>query len=65
MLYFQSEPYENPDDFGTAIGQVLKTVENYDFERYGYRSAHHIAQTFNLGAESKIEARIAVPEIKK
>lgn len=64
MLYFQSEPYEDPDDFGKAIGQVLKAAENYDFERYGYRSADEIAPTFNLGAEPKTGARIAVPVIK-
>ena len=65
MLYFQSEPYENPDDFGTVIGQVLKAVKNYDFERYGYRLANHIAPTFNLGADPKIGARIAIPAVKK
>lgn len=61
MLYFQSEPYDNPDDFGKYIGQVFKAVENYDFKRYGYKNATSIAPTLNLGAEPKIGARIAVP----
>ena len=65
MLYFQSEPYDDPDDFGTAIGQVLKAAQNYDFERGGYKSAEQIAPTFNLGADPKIGARIAIPVIKK
>ena len=29
MLYFQSEPYDNPDDFGKYIGQVFKAIDNY------------------------------------
>lgn len=61
MLYFQSEPYDNPDDFGKYIGQVFKAIENYDLERYGYKSAASIAPRLNLGAEPEIGARIAVP----
>lgn len=61
MLYFQSEPYDNPDDFGKYIGQVFKAIENYDFERYGYKYATSIAPTLNLGAEPEIGARIAIP----
>ena len=65
MLYFQSEPYENPDDFGKYIGQVFKAIENYDFERYGYVLANNIAPSLNLGAETEIGARIAIPVLKK
>lgn len=61
MLYFQSEPYDDPDDFGKYIGQVLKAAQSYDFERYGYKLATAIAPTLNLGAEPKIGARIAIP----
>lgn len=61
MLYFQSEPYENPDDFGNRIGQVFKAIENYSLERYGYQSAKDIAPTLNLGAEPEIGARVAIP----
>lgn len=61
MLYFQSQPYENPDDFGKYIGQVFKAIEHYDFERYGYKYATSIAPTLNLGAEPEIGARIAIP----
>lgn len=65
MLYFQSEPYENPDDFGAVIAQVLKAIEKYDLERWGWRPANRIAPTFNLGAEPKTGARIAIPVVKK
>lgn len=65
MLYFQSEPYENPDDFGRYIGQVFRAISNYDFERYGYVLAHDIAPSLNLGADTKTGARSAVPVIKK
>lgn len=61
MLYFQSQPYENPDDFGKYIGLVFKAIENYNLERYGYRSATSIAPTLNLGAEHEIGARVAIP----
>ena len=61
MLYFQSEPYENPDDFGKYIGQVFKAIEHYDFERYGYVLANNVAPSFNLGADTRTGARIAIP----
>lgn len=61
MLYFQSEPYDNPDDFGKYIGQVFKAIEHYDFERYGYKYTTSIAPTLNFGAEPEIGAKIAIP----
>ena len=65
MLYFQSEPYENPDDFGKYIGQVFKAIGSYNFERYGYVLANNIAPSLNLGAETKIGARIAIPVVAR
>ena len=64
LLYFQSEPYDNPDDFGAYIGQVYKALENYNFERYGYKLADNVAPTFNFGAQTDVGARIAVPVIR-
>ena len=64
MLYFHSEPYENPDDFGKYIGQVFKAIEKYDFEHYGYALANDIAPLLNLGADTRTGARIAVPVVK-
>lgn len=65
MLYFQSEPYENPDDFGKYIGQVYRAIGSYNFERYGYIRAETIAPSLNLGADTKTGARAAVPVIRK
>lgn len=65
MLYFQSQPYENPDDFGKYIAQVFHAIETYDFGRYGYEPANHIAPSMNFGAETEIGARIAIPVSKK
>ena len=65
MLYFQSEPYDNPDDFGEYIGKVFRAIENYDFERYGYKTAYNLAPYMNFGAQTNIGARVAVPVIKK
>ena len=61
MLFFQSEAYDNPDDFGKYIAQVFKAIEHYDFERYGYKYASSIAPTLNLGAEPETGARVAIP----
>lgn len=61
MLYFQSEPYDNADNFGAYIGQVFQAIEKYDFPRYGYQQAKDLAPTFNFGAEPDTGARAAVP----
>ena len=61
MLYFQSEPYDNPDDFGKYIGQVFKAIEKYDLAHYGYQSAIDIAPMLNFGAEPDTGARVAIP----
>lgn len=65
MLYFQSEPYDDPDDFGKYIGQVFRAIDSYSFERYGYARAQDIAPSLNMGADTKTGARAAIPVIKK
>ncbi len=65
MLYFQSEPYDNPDDFGKYINQVYKAIENYRLEHYGYIPANDIAPWLNFGAETETGARIAIPVTRK
>lgn len=60
-LYFQSEPYENEDDFAAAIGCVDRAIEKYDFARFGYKAAKEKAPAFNYGAQPKNGARIAIP----
>lgn len=61
MLYFQSVPYDNPDDFGKYIGQVFKAVENYDLKQNGYQLANDLAPVFNFGATPEMGARVAIP----
>ena len=60
-LCFQSEPYENEDDFAAAISCVDSAIEKYDFARFGYKTAKEKAPTFNYGAQPENGARIAIP----
>ena len=60
-LYFQSEPYENEDDFIVAISCVDKAIEKYDFARFGYKPIKEKAPSFNYGAQPENGARIAIP----
>ena len=60
-LYFQSEPYENEDDFAYAIGCVDRAIEKYDFARFGYKPIKEKSPSFNYGAQPENGARIAIP----
>lgn len=60
-LCFQSEPYENEDDFAIAINCVDRAIDKYDFPRFGYKIAKEKAPTFNYGAQPENGARIAIP----
>lgn len=64
MLYFQSEPYEDENDFCRAIESVYAAIDRYHPESFGYTFAHHIAPRFNFGADTNTGAIIAVPAIK-
>lgn len=63
MLYFQSEPYENEEDFCKAIEGVYAAVGKYNAAAYGYRLAYDIAPSFNFGADTRTGAKIAVPAV--
>lgn len=63
MLYFQSEPYENEDDFCKAIEITYAAIGKYNPAVYGYKFAYDIAPSFNFGADTSTGARIAVPVI--
>lgn len=65
MLYFQSEPYENEDDFCKAIENTYAAVNKYNAESYGYKLAYDIAPSFNFGADTKTGAKLAVPAVYK
>ena len=60
-LYFQSEPYENQDDFAVAISCVDRAIEKYDFARFGYKPIKEKSPSFNYGAQPENGARIAIP----
>ena len=60
-LCFQSEPYENEDDFAIAINCVDRAIDKYDFPRFGYKIAKEKSPTFNYGAQPENGARIAIP----
>jgi AraC-like DNA-binding protein len=63
-LYFNGMPYENPDDFPIAIGIVNEAIENYPFERFGWKRSDN-APFLGMGAEAETGARTAVPVEKR
>lgn len=60
-LYFQSEAYENEDDFAIAINCVDRAIEKYDYSRFGYAIIKNKAPSLNFGAQPENGARIAIP----
>lgn len=61
MLYFQSEPYENEEDYGKGIESTSAVVKQYDPALHGYKFAYDIAPSFNFGANPSTGARLAIP----
>ena len=59
-LYFNGMPYDNPDDFRIAIGILNEAIENYPFERFGWRKSDN-APYIGMGAYAETGARTAVP----
>ncbi|MGN0534066.1 MAG: helix-turn-helix domain-containing protein [Eubacterium sp.] len=64
MMYFQSQRYENEEDFSEMISQVFDAVDSFDYNSYGYKIDDNIAPRFNFGAEKETGARFAVPVSK-
>ncbi len=64
MLYFQSEPYENEEDFCKAIESTYAAIGKYNPTLYGYQFAYEIAPSFNFGADAGTGARLAVPALR-
>ena len=59
MMVFQGQPYED-ENFGEAIDEVWKAIENYKPELYGFQWAYEEAPRFQLapmGYRGYIEAR--------
>lgn len=61
MLYFQGMPYENEEDFCTAIEIVAEAIAHYPLAQYGLALDSEAAPRFNFGAEARIGAKMAFP----
>ncbi len=61
MMYFQSEPFEDEDEFVKAIDMVCKATSTYDPKQYGYEYALELAPKYNYGASKKMGAKQAIP----
>lgn len=59
MLFFESEPFENEEEFFPACESVFKAVEKYNPSKYGFNNADDIAPRFNFGGETSV--RYAIP----
>jgi len=59
-LYFNGIPFDDENDFPIAIGIINEAIENYPFERFGWRQSDN-APNLGMGAESETGARAAVP----
>lgn len=61
MLYFQSPPYENEDDYSVMIDLVNDAISKFDWKLYGFEIRNDLAPRFNFGAQKEIGARYAIP----
>jgi AraC family transcriptional regulator len=61
MMYFQSEPFENEDEFGKAINNVYKAMKDYNPKQYGFEYALELAPKYNYGASKEMGAKQAIP----
>lgn len=61
MMYFQTEPFENEDEFGKAIDIVCKAMNRYNPKQYGYEYALELAPKYNYGASKEMGAKQAIP----
>lgn len=61
MMYFQSEPFQNEDDFCLAIDSIFKAIDKYNPIHYGYKYDFGSAPKFNYGASTDTGAKMALP----
>ncbi len=64
MLYFQSEPFANEDDWSAMMGVAWSAMDHYDLARHGWLPAPELAPRFNFGSFPKTGAKNAMP-VKK
>lgn len=61
MLFFQSQKYDNEEDYSKMISQVFNAVDNFDYKSFGCLPDNSLAPSFNFGAEKDTGARFALP----
>jgi len=61
MLYLNGTPYENEDDFCTAIEIAFAAQRSYDPTPFGRQFAPELAPHFNFGACAAGGAKLAMP----
>lgn len=61
MLIFQSQPYDNEDDYHLAIKETFEFIDNFDYESINFKRNDELAPLFNFGADTENGARIMVP----
>jgi len=59
-LYFNGMPFDDQNDFPTAIGILNESIEAYPYERFGWKKSDN-APYLGMGAEAETGARAAVP----
>ncbi len=59
-LYFNGMPYDDKDNFPIAIGIINEAIEEYPFERFGWKKSDK-SPNMGMGAEAETGARAAVP----
>ncbi len=64
LLYLPSHAATGFFDYCEEMGRQWEGLLN-SLERWGWTPANRIAPTFNLGAEPKTGARIAIPVVRK
>jgi hypothetical protein len=64
MLYIQSPPYDDPNDFGFAHDIINEACASCQPELYGWQYAPELAPEITFSAEPKLGARTARP-VKK
>ncbi len=64
MLYFQTQPFKEEDDYRNAIDSLHKAVECYEPRYYGYEYDTDKVPVFDFGATPQMGARKAIP-VKK
>ena len=59
-LYFNGMRFDDQNDFPTAIGILNEAMENYPYERFGWKKSDR-APDLGMGADAETGARAAVP----